>query len=112
MRTDHIFGLPLIPYEIFYVWESINATFILMGTGIYFIYITHSEVETKSSAPQIIVISFFPNENLHCDTFEDITLNLIEVCMFVLTSPQTKSFRDSMRDSQRSGKSDEESSLD
>jgi len=89
--TDHIFGLPLIPYEIFYIWESINATFILMGTGIYFIYITHSEVETKSSAPQII----------------DITLNLIEVCMFVLTSPQTKSFRDSMRDSQRSGKSDE-----
>jgi len=60
-------GIPLIRHEVFVWIESFDCFLILIGSGCYFLYITQSEVETKSSAPQIV----------------DITLNLIEVCLFV-----------------------------
>jgi len=58
---------PLISRSMFFWLEMVDIILVVIGTGVYFIYITQSEVETRASAPQIV----------------DITLNLIEVVLFV-----------------------------
>jgi hypothetical protein len=70
-------GLPLIPYEYSNYLESFDCLLIVIGSGTYFVYITSSEVETKSSAPQIV----------------DITLNLIEVVLFVFGGTMVQTLR-------------------
>jgi len=62
-------GLDLIDTSMFFTIESVNTIFIIIGTVFYFVYISQSVVETKSSAPQIV----------------DITLNLIELILFALS---------------------------
>jgi len=68
--SSMLLGIPLTSKTAFYWLEVVDSFLIFIGSGVYFIYIVQSTVETKSSAPQIV----------------DITLNLIEVMLFVFGS--------------------------
>ena len=55
MRCVYVFGFEFIDTAMFFAIESVNTVFIIIGTVFYFVYISQSVVETKSSAPQIVV---------------------------------------------------------